>query len=82
MSQDQFNTVLVALTELQQDTTLPKNVQIKLLNAIRILSENKDESSIKKNRVLSEIEELNEDINMQPYVRNQLFTVVSLLEGI
>lgn len=82
MSAPQFNNILITLTELKQDNTLPKNMQVRLTNAIKIISEGKDEFSIKKSKIISELEEMNEDVNIQPYVRNQIFTVFSLLEGI
>jgi len=76
-----FSQVIDALNELKEDSTVPKNIKAKLENMIELLRENV-ERSIKVSRVMHEIEEIAEDVNIQPYTRTQIFNVVSLLEMI
>ena len=71
----------MALQELEQDSSTPKNVKMKLANVVKYLGENA-EVSIKISKALSELEELSTDINMQSYTRTQLFNIVSLLETV
>jgi uncharacterized protein (UPF0147 family) len=71
--------VTEALNELKEDSTVPKNIKIKIDTMISLLQE-KIEDSIKVSRVMHEIEEITEDANIQPYTRTQIFNVVSLLE--
>lgn len=76
---DSLQQAIFALQELEQDSTTPKNVKMKVASTLKILNENA-ELSIKKSRAMHELEELSEDINVQSYTRTQLFNIVSLLE--
>jgi len=67
------------LSELSEDTTLPKNVKIKITRTISVLKEEK-EASIRIHRALNELGEIADDANIQPYTRTQIWNVVSLLE--
>ncbi|MBI4017218.1 MAG: UPF0147 family protein [Candidatus Aenigmarchaeota archaeon] len=74
--------ILVAinfLKELEADTQIPKNIKLRLGQTIKTLEQN-SEISIKVSRALSELEDLTEDANMQPFTRTQLFNIVSMLE--
>ena len=81
MECETFVQVVDALKELKEDGTVPKNIKLKIDSIISLLEENV-ESSIKVSRVMHEIEEIAEDVNLQPYTRTQIFNVVSLLEMI
>ncbi len=74
--------IIETLARLQEDTTIPKNVKIKIQGMINILEERNTELSIKINKVLHELDDIGYDANMQPYVRMQLLNVVSMLEKI
>ncbi len=71
--------VIDALKELQEDSTVPKNIKAKMGFMINLLSEDA-EDCIKVDKALHEMETITEDCNMQPYTRTQIFNVVSLLE--
>jgi len=77
---DTIQQVIFALQELEQDTQTPKNVRLKLATVMKLLLDN-GETSIKVSKVLSELEELTSDSNLQSYTRTQLFNIVSLLEA-
>lgn len=79
MNNESLLRVIEALNELKEDSTVPKNIKVRLGNMISMLQEDAEES-IKVSRVIHEIEEIAEDSNMQPYTRTQIFNVVSLLE--
>ena len=72
---------MTALEELSQDTTVPKNIKTKILDIMGMLKNDAD-LSLKVNKALSELDEINDDANLQPYTRTQIWNIVSLLEAI
>ena len=76
---DSLLKVIQALQELEEDSSIPKNLKLKISNTIGLLRA-ESEVSIKVNKALNELEEIAEDVNMQPFTRSQIFNIVSLLE--
>ena len=76
---DSLNQVIVALKELEDDTSTPKSVKLKIASTIKVLNQT-GEISIKVSRALHELEDIAEDVNVQSYTRTQIFNIVSLLE--
>ena len=76
-----FQSIIEALIELQNDSSVPRNVKSGIAETIDALKQESDQS-IKINKALNKLEELADDMNMQPYTRTQIFNVVSLLEMI
>lgn len=73
-----MNEVTVALTELLDDSTIPRNVKIRVQNTISLLQQQND--SLAFNKAMHELEEAVDDVNIQAYTRTQILNVVSLLE--
>lgn len=73
--------VVEALSELEEDFTVPKNIRTRISNTITSLKENGD-LSIRVNKALNELDEIAEDTNMQSYTRTQIWNVTSMLEKI
>ena len=73
--------IIDALKELHEDTTVPKNIKQKLSTTIEILQESKD-LSMKKNRALNELEDVADDMNLQPYSRTRVYSIISMLETV
>ena len=73
--------IIEALRELEEDSSVPKNIRSKINITISVLKQD-GEDKIKVSRALSELEEVTEDANMEPYTRMQLLNVVSLLESV
>lgn len=73
--------IIEALQELEEDNCVPKNIRQKINMTIQVLKQD-GENRIKVSRALSELEEVTEDANMEPYTRMQLLNVVSLLESV
>lgn len=71
-----------ALSELEQDSSMPKNVKLKLQTAIFVLKEDGKDLKIKANKALQELEEVSDDPNMPSYLKPQIWNIVSLLENI
>lgn len=78
---DSLAQILFAIQELQEDSATPKNIKLKLSNAVTILGQNA-EMSTKISKALGELEELASDHNIQSHIRTQIFNIVSLLESV
>lgn len=74
-----MESTIAILNELKEDPTVPKNVRTKIEGAVAILGQ-RGEEHIKVSRVLSELEDIAEDVNLQPYTRTRVWDVISLLE--
>ncbi|HIG96001.1 TPA: hypothetical protein HA249_03890 [Candidatus Woesearchaeota archaeon] len=82
VTMEQFEEILMALTELQEDNTIPKNVKTRLTEVTTILSSKSDGASIKINKALDHLGEISDDVNLQAYTRTQIWNIVSMLETI
>ncbi|MBU0666362.1 MAG: UPF0147 family protein [Nanoarchaeota archaeon] len=71
--------VIETLNELNEDSSVPKNIKNKLLGIIAELKSDKD-LCLKINKSLSELDEISEDANLPSFIRTQLFGLASLLE--
>ncbi len=69
------------LNALKEDNAVPKNVRLKIENIIEVLN-GKTEVQIKVSKVLNELEEIADDVNLESYTRTQVWNVVSALEKI
>ncbi len=73
--------VIETLTELSEDSTIPRNVKAKFAE-ISFALKDKKEISIKVNKALSDLDEIGDDVNLQPYTRTQIWNIVSMLEKV
>lgn len=71
--------VVEILTELREDSGVPRNVQERLESTVGILKE-KTELKIRVNKALHELDEIADDPNLQQYTRTQIWNIVSVLE--
>jgi uncharacterized protein len=71
--------IIETLNELCEDNTVPRNIKAKIQSIIASLNDS-EHRSIKVNKALHELDEINADINLPSYVRTQIWNVVSLLE--
>ena len=77
--QENISEVQKAITVLNNDDAIPKNIRAKLDAVSLILSEDADVSS-KVGRSLHVLDEMSEDLNIQPFIRTQLWNITSMLE--
>jgi len=75
-----MNELMETLEILQEDNSVPRNVRLKVENAIIILKEEGD-MKLKANKALQELDNLSDDPNVPSYVLPQIWNIVSLLEG-
>ncbi len=80
---ERLQNVIEALRELANDNTVPRNIKSKVEEVMTILkAEDGEDISIKVNKVLSIIDEISDDTNLQAYTRTQIWNIASLLEMI
>lgn len=78
---DEFDQVIGLLEELQEDTSVSKNVKLKINGMKQELEETpKENLSLTVNKILSDLEDLSSDVNIPMYVRTQVWSITSLLE--
>jgi len=77
-----FEEIMEGLNSIEKDSTIPKNVRIKIKNAITILSDEQElNMSIKIDRSLQELGDIAEDPNIPQHARMEIWSVVSRLES-
>lgn len=74
--------ILNALTQIEEDLTVPKNVREKIKYAIIALQERNKETPLKIDKSLQELDGVSEDPNISSYTRTQVWNIISLLESI
>lgn len=78
---DELKGIIDFLKELDEDSTVPRNVRVRIELILNIL-EGEGETNMKINRAIDELDEVCNDGNLQVYTRTQLWNVVSMLENI
>ncbi|MBI2673236.1 UPF0147 family protein [Candidatus Woesearchaeota archaeon] len=68
------------LIQIEQDLSVPKNVRVKVKNAMTALQEESLEQALKINKSLQELDDIAADPNIPSFTRTQIWNVVSLLE--
>jgi len=71
-----------SLTQIQEDVSVPKNVRIKIENAMLALQDGQINLKVKIDKSLQELDSLDEDPNIPVYTRTQIWNIVSLLESL
>ena len=71
--------VIEALQELEEDSSVPKNIKNKISEMISDMK-SEDDLSMKVNRSLSELDEISNDVNLPTFVRTQIWGIASMLE--
>ena len=72
--------IIDSLQEIANDGSVPRNIKEKLVNIIETLKNNEEDILLRKDKALSELDEVVEDTNLQPYTRTQIWNIVSALE--
>jgi len=73
--------ILAALSELQEDDTVPKNIKSRLNEVCNAL-QTEDDLKLRVDKALQLLDEIADDSNVKPYTRSQLWNVVSMLESV
>jgi uncharacterized protein (UPF0147 family) len=75
--------VMEMITEIIEDPTLPKNIKTNLECIINVLKDAKTKDlKLKADKCIHDLDEISSDVNLQPFVRTQLWSIVSMLEAL
>ncbi len=74
--------VVGALKELEDDSTVPRNVKDKIKTTIESMENNELDVSMRIDKALQKLDEISDDSNLQSYTRTQIWNIVSLLEKV
>ena len=77
---EQLKNVLEAFSELCGDPTVPRNIKQKVDSVTKLLKDASMELPLRKSKAMYELEEIVEDVNIDPYVRTQIYNAIGLLE--
>ena len=72
--------VFQAFNEILEDNTVPRSTKQKIEEIVGMLKDENTELSLRQSKVMYELEQMVEDVNLQPFVRTQIYNVVGLLE--
>lgn len=70
------------IEQIEEDTTVPKSIKIKIKHACLLLEDNNFTISVRIDKSLQCLDELEEDPNIPTYTRTQIWEIVSRLESI
>ena len=68
------------VAELAQDRKIPRNVRAVLENAVKELENESLPEKTRVNTVITMLDEISNDPNLQPFSRTEIWNVVSMLE--
>lgn len=75
--------VIDYLSELTDDSNIPRNVKAKLNDIIKQLkSATSDNLSLTVNKLLADLDDISNDANLDSFTRQQIWSVSSMLEGL
>lgn len=77
--QENINEIITAVNALKEDESVPKNIKAKLDIILGNLGE-ESEVSLKVSKCLHILDEVSEDLNIQPFIRTQIWNISSMLE--
>jgi len=80
---EQIAEVIEYVAELEQDSNVPRNIKSKLGEIAKLLKNSADEElSLTINKLLSDLDEISGDANLDQFTRQQIWSISSMLEGI
>jgi uncharacterized protein (UPF0147 family) len=75
--------ITATIGEIMEDSALPKNIKTKLEEIVSTLKDAKGkELKLKADKCIHDLDDISSDVNLQPFVRTQLWSVVSMLESV
>lgn len=77
--QENINEIIMAVNALKEDESIPKNIKAKLDMILGNLND-ESEASLKVSKCLHILDEVSEDLNIQPFIRTQIWNISSMLE--
>ncbi len=80
---DELQELIEFIKELQEESNMPKNVRAKFQTIVTELKATNDDTlSLTVNKLLSDLDEISSDANLDQFTRQQIWSISSMLEGI
>lgn len=80
MDAEEINALIESLAQIEGDVSVPKNVKLRINNAVKAL-QGEGDMKIKASKAMQELDEISDDPNIPSYIRPQIWNVVSMLAG-
>jgi uncharacterized protein (UPF0147 family) len=77
---ERLQEIISSLNSLKNDEGLPKNIKAKIDTIISELNTDDNEVSAKVGKALHILDEISEDLNIQPFIRTQIWNISSMFE--
>ena len=77
-----FENVIPLIEQIVGDRSVPRNIRTKCEDSIRVLKDEKQDTAIRSNTVISTLDDISNDPNIPTYTRTQIWNIVSLLESV
>jgi len=75
--------VMETVNEIMEDPSLPRNIKANLECIMNVLKDAKPKDiKLKADKCIHDLDDISSDVNLQPFVRTQLWSVVSMLEAL
>ncbi len=75
--------VVEIINEIIEDPTLPKNIKAKLEEITSELKEAQSKDlKLRADKCIHQLDDISSDVNLQPFVRTQIWSIVSMLEAL
>lgn len=79
--EDSIIEIVDSLSSIEKDSAIPKNVKLKVKTAMEILQNEEKNLSLRVHQSLETLGDICDDPNLQPYIRMQIWSIVSQLES-
>jgi len=79
---DDLLAVIEILQDLQEDSSISKSLKKVIEDVLNILSKHDSDIRIQCSKALEEFEKISDDSSIDPYMRTQVWNIVSMLENI
>ena len=75
--------VVEIINGIVEDPTLPKNIKAKLEEITSELKEaQSNDLKLRADKCIHQLDDISSDVNLQPFVRTQIWSIVSMLEAL
>lgn len=79
---NQLKEISEYMDEILKDNSVPRNVKKTVSEAKQKIEEGKEELTVRLSSAIYLLDEISNDINMQPYTRTEIWNLISVLERI
>lgn len=82
MDENLFNEVLALMDELEDDSSIPRNVRKTSSDAKEKMKDNKESLDLRCATVISQLDDISNDPNVPSHGRAAIYTIISKLEAL